>query len=143
MAARRCINDFSTPSSSNVRTGLETNLRDGSFELKPALINMVQQSLFCCKPSEDAKSLLQHFLEICSTFVIRGVTHDTVRLCHFPFSFLGKAKQWFYSNKEAMPTWEKCSNAFLTKFFPLGKTNALWNKISVFQQLTDDIITEA
>jgi hypothetical protein len=24
-----------------------------------------------------------------------------------------------------MSTWEKCSNAFLTKFFPLGKTNAL------------------
>jgi hypothetical protein len=34
-------------------------------------------------------------------------------------------------------TWEKCSNAFLAKFFPLGKTNALQNKISGFQQLTD------
>jgi hypothetical protein len=29
-------------------------------------------------------------------------------------------------------TWEKCSNAFLAKFFLLGKTNALWNKISGF-----------
>jgi hypothetical protein len=38
---------------------------------------------------------------------------------------LGKAKQWFCSNKEAVLTWEKCSNEFLTKFFPLGKTNAL------------------
>jgi hypothetical protein len=28
-------------------------------------------------------------------------------------------------------------------FFPLGKTNALRNKISQFQQLTDEIITEA
>jgi hypothetical protein len=56
---------------------------------------------------------------------------------------LGKAKQWFYSNKEAVSTWEKCSNAFLDKFFPLGKTNAIWNKISRFQQLTDEIITEA
>jgi hypothetical protein len=28
-----------------------------------------------------------------------------------------------------VPTWEKCSNAFLTKFLPLGKTNALRNKI--------------
>jgi hypothetical protein len=26
--------------------------------------------------------------------------------------------------------WEKCSNAFLTKFISLGKTNALWNMIS-------------
>jgi hypothetical protein len=29
-------------------------------------------------------------------------------------------------------TWEKCSNAFLTKFFPLSKTNALCNKVSGF-----------
>ncbi len=29
------------------------------------------------------------------------------------------------------------------KFFPLGKTNALWNKIFGFQQLTDETIAEA
>jgi hypothetical protein len=52
-------------------------------------------------------------------------------------------KQWFYSNKEAVSTWEKCSNAFLTKFFLLGKTDALRNKISTFQQLTDETIAEA
>jgi hypothetical protein len=65
-----------------------------------------------------------------------------VRLRLFPFSLLGKVKQWFYSNKEAVLTWEKCSNSFLTKFFPLGKTNALRNKIYGFQQLTDETITE-
>jgi hypothetical protein len=46
------------------------NAGDGSFELKPALINMVQQSPFCSKASDDANALLQHFLEICSTFTI-------------------------------------------------------------------------
>jgi hypothetical protein len=56
---------------------------------------------------------------------------------------LGKVKQWFYSNKEVVSSWEKCSNPFLTKFFPLGKTNALWNKISRFQQLTNEAIAEA
>jgi hypothetical protein len=40
-------------------------------------------------------------------------------------------------------TWETCSNAFLTKFFLLGKTNALQKKISRFQQLTDETIAEA
>jgi hypothetical protein len=143
MAARRCINDFSAPSSANVRTGLEMNIGDGSFELKPSLINMVQQSPFCSKASEDANAHLQHFLEICSTFTIRGVNQDAVRLQLFPFSLLGKVKQWFYSNKEEMSTWEKCSNAFLAKFFPLGKTNALRNKISGFQQLIDETIAEA
>jgi hypothetical protein len=51
-------------------------------------------------------------------------------------------KQWFYSNKEVVSTWEKCANVFLTKFFPLGKTNALQNKISAFQQLTEETITK-
>jgi hypothetical protein len=41
-----------------------------------------------------------------------------------------------------VPTWEKCSNAFLAKFFLLGKTNALQNKISGFQQLTEETIAE-
>jgi hypothetical protein len=143
MATQRCINDFSAPSSANIKTGPETNIGDGSFKLKPALINMVQQSPLCGKASEDANAHLQHFLEICSTFTVRGVTQDVVDLHLFPFSLIGKAKQLFYSNKEAMSTWEKCSNAFLTKFFALGKTNALRNKIFGFQQLTDETIAEA
>jgi hypothetical protein len=110
MAARRCINDLSAPSNTNVRTGSKMNIRDGSFELKPALINMVQQSPYYGKASEDANAHLQHFLEIYSTFTIRGVTQDVVCLLLFPFSMLGKAKQWFYSNKEAVSTWQKCSN---------------------------------
>jgi hypothetical protein len=32
---------------------------------------------------------------------------------------------------------------FSPSFFPLGKTNALWNKITGFQQLTDETIAEA
>jgi hypothetical protein len=53
-------------SNANVRTSPETNIGDGSFELKPTLIIMVQQSPFCGKASEDANAHLQHFLEICS-----------------------------------------------------------------------------
>jgi hypothetical protein len=120
----------------------ETNIGDGSFELKLVLIK-VQQSPFCGKASKDANAHLQYLLEICSTFTIRGVTQDAVRLHLFPFSLLQKVKQWFYSIKEAVSTWEKWSNAFLTKIFLLGKTSALQNKISTFQQLMDKTIDEA
>jgi hypothetical protein len=70
MAAWKCINDFSALSSANVRNGLETNIGDGSFELKLALISMVQQSPLYGKASEDANAHLQHFLEIYITFTI-------------------------------------------------------------------------
>jgi hypothetical protein len=58
------------------------------------------------------------FLEIYSTFTIMGVSQEAIHLCIFPFSLLGKAKQWFYSNHNAVDTWDKCSNALLVKFFP-------------------------
>jgi hypothetical protein len=143
MAPHKTIHEFSAPPNENIRKGPETNIGDGNFELKLALINKVQQSLFCWKSSEDANAHLQHFLVICSTFTIRGVSTDAVHLRLFPFSLLGKAKAWFYSNKEAVSTWEKCSNAFLSGYFPLGKTTALRNKISSFQQLADESISEA
>jgi hypothetical protein len=96
--------NFSAPSSVNTRIGLKTNIEDESFKLKPVLINMVQQCPFCGKASEDANAYHQHFLEICNTFTIRGVTQDLVHLDLFPFPLFGKAKQWFYSNKEAVST---------------------------------------
>jgi hypothetical protein len=58
MAAQRCINDFLAPSDANVRTGPLTNIGYDRFELKPALINMVQQSPFCGKASKDANAHL-------------------------------------------------------------------------------------
>ena len=100
----KSIHDFSTPSAPNVATGPNVINVDANFELKPALITMVQASLFCGKAHEDANAHLQHFLKICNTFTIKGVSQEAIRLCLFPFSLLGKAKQWFYSNRNTVDT---------------------------------------
>ena len=42
-----------------------------------------------------------------------------------------------------MDTWDKCAKSFLTKFFPTGKTNALRERISNFQQASNESISEA
>jgi len=65
---------------------------NGSFELKLALINMVQASQFCGKVHEDDSAHLQHFLEIYNTFTIKDVPGDTILPHLFPFSLLEKAK---------------------------------------------------
>jgi len=103
---------------------------------------MVQASQFCEKAYEDASAYLQHFLEICSTFMIRGVSKDVILLRLFPFSLLGKAKQLFYINKDKHNTWDLYSTAFLAKFFPTAKTNALQGKIASFQQQYDESFSE-
>lgn len=104
---------------------------------------MVQANQFYGKAYEEASAHLQHFLEICSSITIKGVTQDAVLLNLFPFSLLGKAKQWFYANKDNTDTREKCSNAFLSMFILMGKTNALRGRISSFQQQNDESIPEA
>jgi hypothetical protein len=102
--ADKSIRDFSTPSATNVATGPNVINGDADFELKPVLITIFQASPFCGKAHEDANALLQHFLEICSTFTIKGVSQEAIHLCLFIFSWLGKAKQWFYSNYNAIDT---------------------------------------
>jgi hypothetical protein len=91
--AERMIREFSAPSNTNVPTKPTTTAGDGNIKLNPTLINMVQANPFSGKPNEDFNAHLQHFLEVCRTFIIRGVTDDAIRLHLFPFSLLGKAKQ--------------------------------------------------
>ena len=40
----KTIHEFSAPTMANIRIGSAINIRDNAFELKPALINMVQAS---------------------------------------------------------------------------------------------------
>ena len=88
----KTFREFAAPSVDNVAVGPQVNIGDVDFDLKSSLIMMAQASPFCGKPNEDANAHLQQFLEICSTYTIKGVSPDVVRLRLFPFSLLGRAK---------------------------------------------------
>ena len=84
--ADKTLREFSAPTIANIHTRPIVNVGDNGFKLKQALINMVQASQFCGKIHEDVSAHLQHFLEICSTFTIKGVTRDTIlllKLCQY------------------------------------------------------------
>ena len=125
--AEKTVREFSAPSTKNICTR-PTKTNNLAFELKPSLIYMVQATPFSGKAHEDASAHLQNFLEISNTVVIKDVAQDIVLLHLFPFSLVGRAKQWFYTHKDHINTWVKCSKAFLEKFFPISKTNALRGK---------------
>ena len=133
--AQMTLRQLSAPSNSHIPTGLVNDQGTNGFETKTGLVNMIQASPFCGKASEDTNASLQNFLEVSSIINPKGTTMDNIRLRLFPFSLLGKAKSWFYTYKEGFDTWDPCSNAFLVKYFPVGKTNALRNRISNFEQL--------
>ena len=140
--AQKTLHQFSAPSNSHIPTGLNNDQGTDGFEIKTGLVNVIQASPFCEKASEDAHAHLQN-LKVSSIINPRGTTKDNVHLRLFPFSLLGKAKMWFYPYKDAFDTWDASSNAFLAKYFPVGKTNALRNRISSFEQLQDETVPEA
>lgn len=81
----------------NVPAIMGPNILANNFEIKPALLNVVQQSQFGGNEIEDPNTHISNFLEICITIRINGVGDEAIRLRLFPFSLRDKAKIWLQS----------------------------------------------
>ncbi|KAL5579184.1 hypothetical protein UlMin_011626 [Ulmus minor] len=140
----RALKDYSIPNvgiSSIQRPPIQAN----NFEIKPAIIQMIQNSVqFGGLPNDDPNLHIANFLEICDTFKHNGVTDDAVRLRLFPFSLNSKAKAWLTSLPAGtITTWNGLANVFLTKYFPPAKSAKMRNDISNFLQQDQESLYEA
>ena len=88
------------------------------FELKPALITMVQQNQFACHSTENPNEHLGRFLRIADSIKVSGVKQEVIQLQWFPFSLRDMAINWFNSlPHESVNTWEELMRAYFSKFF--------------------------
>ena len=61
--------------------------------------------------------------------------NDIVKLKLFPFSLRDRAKIWFSSlPRNSINSWDKCNDAFITKYFPPTKIISLRTQIMNFKQ---------
>ena len=103
------------------------------FELKPGVIQLLPS--FYGLDREDPYMHVKEFLDICSTFRFQNFSDESIRLRLFPFSLKDRAKAWLNSLiPNSVTSWDLLRNKFLTKFFPMSKTNALRREISDFYQ---------
>jgi len=92
---RRTLRDFVTPgvqgiSSSIARPAVDAN----NFELKPALISMVQQSQYTFRrPKPTPLSIFRGG----DMLKLNGVSSDAIYLRLFPFSLRDKVRAWLHS----------------------------------------------
>ena len=88
------------------------------FELKPALIIMVQQNQFAGHSTENPNEHLGRFLRIANSINLSGVKPEVLQLRLFPFSLRDMDITWFNSLlHESVNTWEELMRAYFNKFF--------------------------
>ena len=75
-------------------------IQGNNWEIKPALINMVQHNPFKGSALESPHEHIRNFLEYCNTLKHNGIPPEAIRMQLFPFSLSGTAKIWFH----ALPT---------------------------------------
>ena len=66
-----------------------------SYELRLYLIKLIQDKSFLGEGDENPYSHLQEFEQTCSCLRIAGMSDKTLRWKLFPFSLMGRAKQWY------------------------------------------------
>ena len=70
--------------------------------------------------------------------------NDIVKLKLFPFSLRDRAKVWFSSlPKNSIDSWNKCKDAFITKYFPPAKIISLRTHIMNFKKLEHDHVAQS
>ena len=95
-------------------------------------------------PSEDAATHLNSLVDLCDMQKKKDVDNDIVKLKLFPFSLRDCAKAWFSSlPKNSIDSWNKCKDAFISKYFPPTKIISLRNDIMNFKHLDHEHVAQA
>ena len=110
-----------------------------NFELKSALITMVQQNQFTGHPSEDPNEHLGRFLRMANIVKLNGVRLEVIKLQLFPFSLRDTTASWLDSLPYgSVNTWEEWMEAYLRRFFPPSLTSERRGEITTFKQGDDE-----
>jgi hypothetical protein len=95
MAEERTLKEYANPSTDVPHAiFVYPTIEGNNFEIKPALIYLVQQNQFSGTPTEDPNLHISMFLRFSGTL---KANQEAVRLHLFPFSLRDRASAWFHS----------------------------------------------
>ena len=105
-----------------------------NFELKLALITIVQQQQYTGHPSDDPNEHMGIFLRMANKVKLNGMKPKVIKLQLFPFSLRDVAANWFESLPyESANNWEELVEAYMSRLFPPTITSKVRGEIIVFK----------
>ena len=103
------------------------------YELRPYLINMVQDQPFSGEDARNPYSHLNEFEQTCACLPIAGMSNETLRWKLYPFSLTRKAKRWYNLTIESrQEDWEALCSSFCLQFFPISRVVRLRSEVLSF-----------
>ncbi|VFQ90301.1 unnamed protein product [Cuscuta campestris] len=115
-----------------------------TFEIKPAMIQMVSNNQFGGMKGEDPRAHMLWFSRTCQTLKMNGVTSDRIKLSLFPFSLRDRAARWLNTfSKGHFKTWEALHQAFMDEYFPPSAIAKIKRSIQNFSQDSIESLSEA
>ena len=113
-------------------------------EMKAAFLNLISANQFTGIDNEDSYSHLATFYELIGTMGFEEGDTEYAYLRLFPFSLVGKVKEWLKSHpNQSFTSWNDVEEKFLHRFFPLSCFIKAKSDISTFRQGSDEAFCDA
>ena len=112
----------------------QPKIEDNNFELKLALITMVQQHQFTGHLSEETNEHMRRLMRMTNTVKLNGVRPEVIKLQFFLFSLRDVVATWFDSLLVgSVNSLEELVKAYMSRFFPPALTSERRGEIIVFK----------
>ena len=111
----RPLKDYAAPSQEEPHNSIATPaIAQNDFELKPSLLQAVQQDQFSGCPTDDPNLHLSVFVQYVDIVKANGVSPEAIRLCLFPFSLQDRDRAWLQSlPSNSITRWNELKKVFL------------------------------
>ena len=115
------INQFTAPMGAQLEPPESSKpILTAGYELRPTLINMVQELSFSGEGDEYSYTHLQEFEQTCACLHIACMSHETLKWKLFLFSLTGTAKHRYTQTIGSVKgDWEALCSSFCLSFFPI------------------------
>jgi hypothetical protein len=142
---REIIKGLASPRCEDIKVQeSDSKLEATKYEINSKIIKMAAATPFEGMATENPYRHIRHFTELCNTVRQKGVPDEWFKWNLFPYALLGEAKTWFsFASFEVEGNWNKLTNKFCEKLFPISKVQYLRRQVITFMQGEEEGIDQA
>ena len=139
---RQRLSDFARPVVQRQTTRVNAPLQRGAnFEIDSHILGLLPT--FHGLPSEVPYRHVDEFSQVCEFNQFHNVPSETAKMRFFPFTLKERAKEWFFTLGREFDSWRDMEDAFLRKYYSVGKTSVVRCAICQFSQGPVEVFCEA